>query len=94
VGHQGAITCMAIANSSDWLVSGSDDATLRIWNTFEDVKKFDNSDTFINMLPPVPVSCCVGVLAGHAQSISGVVVTPSDRCAILLTMYCLLFQHL
>ena len=39
VGHQDAVTCMAIANSSGWLVSGSDDTTLRIWNTIHVVKK-------------------------------------------------------
>lgn len=31
-GHTGAVTCLALAHSSCWLVTGSEDATLRIWN--------------------------------------------------------------
>jgi WD40 repeat protein len=33
IGHDGAVICLAFSQDGNWLVSGSDDHTLRIWDT-------------------------------------------------------------
>jgi WD40 repeat protein len=82
VGHAGAITCIAIAHSDTWVVSGGEDAKLRIWNVTSALTQCSsdpmtgesNGSETIS-----PCSLCVSILTGHTRHITGVVITPSDR---------------
>jgi WD40 repeat protein len=99
IGHKGPITCFALAHSDNWLVSGSEDSLLRIWNVNCALTQC-NSDTesdcagagpgpgagagaraggVTGLKKVSPASLCVGILAGHADKITAVSITPSDR---------------
>lgn len=73
---------MAIAQSSNWLVSGSEDNTLRIWN----VKRALEMRMEKSTAPEIDLSLCVSVLAGHSLKVTGVSITPSDRLESVTTI--------
>jgi len=81
VGHRGSINCIAIAHSDNWLVSGSEDSTLRIWNVTHALKCVHDTqvDGERTRKAEDEKSLCVSVLVGHVQKVTGVSITPSDR---------------
>ena len=95
VGHASAVTCLAIAHSDTWAVSGSEDTYLRVWNITRALPLCVSSNTRRSAstktspapeLPPDSNSLCVSILAGHSGGVTGLAITLSDRCACLLRL--------
>lgn len=57
-GHQKSVTCLAYSNDKPWLASGSEDRTVRIWDTEsgEEVERFHDEDGCIQMVAFSPDS--------------------------------------
>lgn len=68
-GHQGLILCLDKSQDAKWLISGSKDATARIWALLEKPRK---SGEIRPDEPRSPQWRCVAVAKGHTESVGAV----------------------
>lgn len=80
VGHEGGVTCLAIAHSCSWAISGGEDSVIRVWNMIDARQRWSSA---LGTGLSEDRSACVSALAGHTGRITGVAVTPSDRWVLL-----------